>query len=84
MSIEILKPLPENRAKIKTAVFDFDGTISTLRCGWESVMEEVMFEFIDQVCNLTSEIKADVEEYIDKSAGIQTIFQMDWFVGFLQ
>jgi phosphoglycolate phosphatase-like HAD superfamily hydrolase len=83
MSIEILKELPEQRPKIKTAVFDFDGTISTLRCGWENVMEIVMLEFVGQVCVLTDEIKAQVCDYIDKSTGIQTVFQMDWFVDYL-
>lgn len=83
MFIETIKPLPEPRLKIRTAVFDFDGTISTLRCGWEGVMEDVMFEFIGQVCEITDEIKEEVKGYIDKSTGIQTIFQMDWFVGYI-
>ena len=46
-------------------------------------MEIVMFEFIEQVCELTDQIKAEVRDYIDKSTGIQTIFQMDWFVEYL-
>ena len=28
-------------------LFDFDGTISTLRCGWEEVMLPVFMEFLD-------------------------------------
>ena len=27
-------------------LFDFDGTISTLRCGWEKVMKPLMLEMI--------------------------------------
>lgn len=58
--------------KITAAVFDFDGTISTLRCGWEAVMREYMLEI------LGSEAAAMIDAYIDESAGIQTIFQMKW------
>ncbi len=83
MSLEIIKPLPADRPKIRTAVFDFDGTISTLRCGWEQVMEEVMLEFVGQACELTDGIRAEIRGYIDRSTGIQTIFQMDWFVEYL-
>lgn len=32
--------------KIRVAVFDFDGTISTLRSGWESVMEKHAFSIL--------------------------------------
>ena len=31
---------------VKAAVLDFDGTLSTLRCGWEEVMGPRMVEFI--------------------------------------
>ncbi len=34
-SLTILTPLPAERPPIRAVVFDFDGTISTLRQGWE-------------------------------------------------
>ena len=35
-----------NTKKITCAVFDFDGTLSTLRCGWENVMQPLMLEAV--------------------------------------
>ncbi len=71
---------------IKHAVFDHDGTISTLREGWEQVMEPMMvrailgenFETVDQ--SLYQDIKMRVQEFIDMSTGIQTIVQMEGLV----
>ncbi len=60
---------------LEAAVFDFDGTLSKLRAGWENVMEPLMCELIpgepEEVCAL-------VKKYIDESTGIQTIHQMRW------
>lgn len=66
-----------SKAKIKCAVFDFDGTISTLRCGWESVMEPLILECIfgDEY---TEQNVKEVKDYIAASTGIQTIMQMKW------
>ncbi len=65
------------KKKIDCAVFDFDGTLSTLRCGWETVMEPLMLECIfgDKY---TPENITEVREYIAYSTGIQTILQMKW------
>jgi phosphoglycolate phosphatase-like HAD superfamily hydrolase len=76
--IEILAALQDNHAKIKAAVFDFDGTISTLRHGWEGIMEPLMVELISNGSGITDGLMAEVKEYIDQSTGIQTIFQMQW------
>ena len=62
---------------VRVAVFDFDGTLSTLRCGWESVMEPLMVELIyGDAC--TQEQRSGIREYIAASTGIQTILQMKW------
>lgn len=79
---DVLKKLGD----IKHAVFDHDGTISTLRQGWEQVMEPVMLsailgdkkDTVDQ--SLLQEIKKRVQEFIEISTGIQTIVQMDGLV----
>jgi len=71
---------------IKHALFDHDGTISTLRQGWESVMEPMMikailgdkFEKTDK--KLRQQIREQVLEYIDRSTGLQTILQMEILV----
>ena len=61
--------------KIRAAVFDFDGTISTLRCGWEKVMRSLMLELL---CDGTKETEDRIDAYIDSSTGIQTVYQMKW------
>ncbi|HDL18580.1 MAG TPA: HAD family hydrolase [Bacteroidetes bacterium] len=66
--------------KIKHAIFDFDGTISILREGWEKVMEPVM---IKSICGATEpgrEIIEEVRKFIDDTTGIQTILQMEGLV----
>lgn len=64
--------------KIKVAVFDFDGTISTLRCGWEDVMRPMMLEFISGGKEYGEVLEKKVDAYIDESTGIQTVYQMMW------
>ncbi|MDR0395784.1 MAG: HAD family hydrolase [Oscillospiraceae bacterium] len=64
-------------ARPKAVLFDFDGTLSTLRSGWEAVMRRLC---LDTLCPggddaLTAAL---VDAYIDESTGIQTIFQMEW------
>lgn len=60
---------------LDTVVFDFDGTLSSLRAGWEKVMEPLMVELIPGDKQEVTEL---VRKYIDESTGIQTIFQMRW------
>ena len=62
---------------IRTAVFDFDGTLSTLRHGWESVMEPLMLEVIFGETPTDEQVRT-VRDYISASTGIQTILQMKW------
>jgi len=57
---------------VTTVLFDFDGTLSTLRHNWEAVMQPLMVEYLGE------DAQALVEAYIDESTGIQTIHQMKW------
>ena len=68
------------RGKIKYAIFDFDGTISTLREGWEKIMEPVMIESICGEHEQTDEIVNRARQFIDETTGIQTIVQMEGLV----
>lgn len=76
-AIEIIKQGRPKKGQIKAAIFDFDGTVSTLRQGWEKVMLPMMMELIgggqsdEALCRR-------VEEYIGQSTGIQTVYQMRW------
>ena len=67
---------------IKAVLFDFDGTLSTLRAGWEDTMAPMMKEAIAGTRPLTPEesdaLDKEIAAYIDQSTGIQTIFQMKW------
>ena len=80
-AIEIVKPSAV-AARIKHAIFDHDGTISTLREGWEQVMEPMMIKAIlgeryataDEA--LYGRVVRRVRDYIDKTTGIQTLVQM--------
>ena len=71
---------------IKHALFDHDGTISTIRQGWESVMEPMMIRAIlgeryeTAGEDLITRVREQVLEFIDSSTGIQTILQMEGLV----
>ena len=72
--------------RIAHVVFDHDGTISSLRQGWEAVMEPVMMHAILGETYGTADetiyqrVQDRVLETIDKTTGIQTILQMEALV----
>lgn len=72
--MEIFEP-HASCAPLDAAVFDFDGTLSSLRAGWENVMGPLMRELIP---GEPEEVRTLVDRYIDESTGIQTIHQMRW------
>jgi len=75
---------------IEYAIFDHDGTISTLREGWELIMAPVMIKAIlgdkykDADESLYHKVKMRVAEYIDKTTGIQTLVQMKGLLGLIK
>ena len=66
------------RTPVRAVLFDFDGTISTLRCGWETVMKPLMLEMIWGGQGWDDALEKEVDDYINESTGIQTIHQMKW------
>ncbi|MBI2432066.1 MAG: HAD family hydrolase [Candidatus Hydrogenedentes bacterium] len=76
--IEIIHEIP--RGQFKHVLFDFDGTISLLREGWQGIMAPVCVEMICGTHPPTPEIIRAVDEMIDETTGIQTIFQMERLV----
>ena len=62
---------------IRCALFDFDGTVSLIREGWQQIMAPYFCEVVAAVG--TGEppetIEAEVREFIDRLTGKQTIFQ---------
>lgn len=86
--IEIIN-LWENKPRIRHAIFDHDGTVSTLREGWERIMAPMMvnailgnkYPEVDEV--LYAKVRARVDEFIDKTTGIQTLVQMQGLLGLI-
>ena len=65
------------RGHLKHLLFDFDGTISILREGWQDIMAPVCVEMICGDTAPTQAIIDEVHQMIDETTGIQTIFQME-------
>jgi phosphoglycolate phosphatase-like HAD superfamily hydrolase len=63
---------------VRHALFDFDGTLSVIRRGWEQVMIPLMVEMICGGHSLPPGVEAEVADYVDRSTGILTIKQMQW------
>ena len=80
-----VRPLPV-LSRVRHAVFDHDGTISTLRQGWERIMEPMMIRAILGERYATADetlyhrVAHRVRDYIDKSTGIETLVQMEALV----
>ena len=80
-NIEIVTKWPA-KLQVHHAIFDHDGTISTLREGWESIMAPMMikailgnrYETVEKA--FYDQVKESVEVLIDKTTGIQTLAQM--------
>ena len=76
----------EDKLQIKHAIFDHDGTISTLREGWEIIMAPMMIKAIlgnkypDADEALYRKVQTRVHEFIDKTTGIQTLVQMKFLL----
>src|SRR5215218_6451397 len=66
------------RGPITHAVFDFDGTLSLIREGWQQVMEPM---FVEELVALETgedvdSLRALVAEFVARLTGKQTIYQM--------
>lgn len=87
--IEIIKHIAD-RPDIRYAIFDNDGTISTLREGWELIMEPMMVNailgehFADADREVLRKVSGRVREFIDQTTGIQTLKQMKFLLGLIR
>lgn len=75
--IECLAP-QNNASRARVAIFDFDGTLSTIRSGWVETMVPMMVEILLALKSGESaaELRAIVEEFVGRLTGKQTIYQM--------
>jgi phosphoglycolate phosphatase-like HAD superfamily hydrolase len=66
------------RGRIRHALFDFDGTLSLIREGWQGVMIPLMVEWLLDTPEHEgeAEITAVVTEFVTRLTGKQTIYQM--------
>ncbi len=67
------------RGHIRFALFDFDGTLSLIREGWQQVMVPMMVEVLLRETSTTEtpeELTRIVREFVDRLTGKQTIYQM--------
>jgi len=75
-SVEVLAASLE-RGRIRAALFDFDGTISLIRSGWQAVMIPL---FVDELARCPEaedrpELERVVRDFVDTLTGKQTIYQ---------
>lgn len=76
-SIEMIRQLPE-RDGVHYALFDFDGTLSLIREGWQAIMIPMMIEILMQTPAHEDKdtITTVVRDFVTRLTGKQTIFQM--------
>jgi len=62
----------------RVVLFDFDGTLSTIRSGWMNVMVPMMVEILADLNTGESEeqLRAMVEDFVWRLTGKETIYQM--------
>ena len=67
-----------NAERARIALFDFDGTLSTIRAGWVEVMVPMMVELLAGLKTGESEaaLTAIVKEFVGRLTGKQTMYQM--------
>jgi phosphoglycolate phosphatase-like HAD superfamily hydrolase len=66
------------RGHIQYALFDFDGTISLIREGWQGIMIPMMVEILMDTPHHEDRLQIEkvVNEFVSRLTGKQTIYQM--------
>ncbi len=83
--IEQIGELPSD-LQIQHCIFDHDGTLSTLREGWEKIMEPMMVHAVlgprykTADATLFAKVTNEVRRFIDRTTGVQTLVQMKGLV----
>lgn len=78
--MEVVEILNRNigRRSFRSALFDFDGTLSLIREGWPQIMIPMMVAVLRETgtAEADSDLTAHVEEFVMRLNGRQTIYQM--------
>lgn len=76
-AIEIVRP-PVGGRGFHYSLFDFDGTLSLIRAGWQDVMIPMMVEILHDVDpgESAASLEALVRDFVTELTGKQTIYQM--------
>jgi phosphoglycolate phosphatase-like HAD superfamily hydrolase len=72
--MEIIK-LPQKDRVFKSALFDFDGTLSLIREGWQQIMIPYFCELLQACPDNSGDLEYCVTDFVDRLTGKQTIFQ---------
>lgn len=75
-SIEQIRDFP-GKGYFKSALFDFDGTISLIRQGWQDVMKPYFFDVLSSAPDAEDDesVMRCVHDFVDVNTGKQTIYQ---------
>jgi len=79
---ELVPPDQLGAGNVEHVIFDHDGTLSTLRQGWEDIMAPMMLRAVlgpmygKTRPSVVSDVKRQIAEFIDRTTGIQTLVQM--------
>ena len=76
-TIEVLSD-SSPRGQFRSVLFDFDGTLSVIRAGWQDVMIPMMVEVLAGLGTgePEAELTAHVREFVARLTGKQTVYQM--------
>lgn len=76
--MEIIRPYPPARPRV--ALFDFDGTLSLIRSGWQQLMHTMMLELLLPLFGPGARalVERRAADTIERLTGRPTIEQMAW------
>lgn len=76
--LEVVNP-DYDRGHFRFALFDFDGTLSLIREGWQKIMKAYFYEEMMKAPAAGAEseksIRACIDDFVDINTGKQTIYQ---------
>lgn len=72
--IEVIR-YPQSGFPFRCALFDFDGTLSLIRQGWQDVMIPYFIEVLESCPDPEGDVQKTVTDFVDLLTGKQTIYQ---------